>query len=75
VLDNGRVTVTHRNTKADAIMRTERKLFDGMAKGTVNIDAALLRGVVNFEGDLGLLAAFSRVFPGPPRSLASFSRA
>jgi putative sterol carrier protein len=71
-IDKGDVKVTHRNAKADAVMRSEKKLFDGMAKGTVNVTAALLRGVLAVEGDLGLLASLARLFPGPPRSRASF---
>ena len=71
-IDKGDVKVTHRNVKADAVMRTEKKLFDGMAKGTVNATAAMLRGVLALEGDLGLVASFARLLPGPPRSLASF---
>ena len=68
----GDVTVSHRNAKADAVMRIDKKLFEGMAKGTVNLTAALLRGVVEVEGDLGLLSSFDRLFPGPERSRASF---
>jgi len=68
----GDVTVSRRNARADAVMRTEKKLFEGMARGTVNQTAALLRGVVEIEGDLGLLTSFARLFPGPPQSRASF---
>ena len=68
----GDVAVSHRNAKADAVMRTDKKLFEGMARGTVNENAALLRGVLEIEGDVGLLASFSRLFPGPPKSRASF---
>lgn len=71
-LDRGTVAVSHRNARADAVMRTERKLFDGMAKGTVNTIAALLRGVLDVEGDLGLLSSLARLFPGPPRSRVTF---
>jgi putative sterol carrier protein len=71
-IDKGDIRVTHSNAKADTVMRTEKKLFDGMAKGTVNVTAALLRGVLAVEGDLGLLASFARILPGPPRSRTSF---
>jgi putative sterol carrier protein len=71
-MDKGDVKVSRRNIRADAVMRAEKKLFDGMVKGTVNVNAAVLRGVVGIEGDLGLLTSFSRLFPGPPRSVASF---
>ncbi len=68
----GNVSVSHRSAKADAVMRLDKKLFEGMAKGTVNLTAALLRGVVEIEGDIALVNAFSRLFPGPAASRASF---
>jgi len=71
-IDKGDVKVTHRNVKADAVMRTEKKLFDGMAKGTVNATAAMLRGVLALEGDLGLVSSFTRLLPGPRQSLVTF---
>ena len=66
------MSVSHRNAKADSVMRTDKALFEGMAKGTVNQTAALLRGVVEIEGDVGLLTSFARLFPGPAKSRASF---
>ncbi len=71
-IDKGNVKVSNRNAKADAVMGAEKKLFDGMAKGKMNAMAALLRGVLMFEGDLGLLASLTRMLPGPPQSVASF---
>jgi len=71
-ITGGNVSVSRRNARADAVMRTTTDLFEGMAKGTVNTTAALLRGVVEIEGDIGLLTSFSRLFPGPAKSRASF---
>jgi len=71
-IDKGNVKVSHRNAKADAVIHCDKKLFDGMAKGTVNAGAAVLRGVLGVEGDLGIVASFDRLFPSPPRSVASF---
>lgn len=68
----GDVSVSRRNARADATVAMERKLFEGMVKGTVNLNAALLRGVIAVGGDLGLLFALDRLLPGPPRSRASF---
>ncbi|MGP8063344.1 MAG: SCP2 sterol-binding domain-containing protein [Acidimicrobiales bacterium] len=68
----GAVSVSHRNAKADAAIRMDRKLFEGMTRGTVNLTASLLRGLLEVEGDLGLLSAFDRLLPGPRRSRASF---
>jgi hypothetical protein len=67
-IKKGSMTVSHKETAADAVVRADRKLFDGFASGTVNVMAAMLRGVVEIEGDLRLLALFQRVFPGPPRA-------
>jgi hypothetical protein len=69
---DGDISVSRSNATADAVMRTDKKLFEGMTRGTVNVTAALLRGVLGLEGDLGLLTSFARLFPGPPRSRASF---
>ena len=64
----GDVAVSHRNVRADCVVRADRALFDGVAGGEVNAMAALLRGAMGFEGDVGLLVLFQRLFPGPPRS-------
>jgi putative sterol carrier protein len=68
----GDISVSRRNARADASVGMERKLFEGMVKGTVNLNAALLRGVIDVHGDLGLVFALDRLLPGPPRSRASF---
>jgi hypothetical protein len=53
-------------------MQTDRSLFDGMTKGTVNVTPSILRGLVETVGDLGLLTSFARLFPGPPQSRVTF---
>jgi len=63
-LDEGEVSVSHRNAKADAVIRTSRDAFEGMVTGRVNAMAAALRGVVSLEGDPGLLVLFQRALPG-----------
>jgi hypothetical protein len=69
-IKKGDVSVSHKNGAADAVVRADRKLFDGFASGNVNVMAAMLRGVFEIEGDLQLLALFQRIFPGPPRAAA-----
>ena len=64
----GDLTVSHRNARADATIRMDRKLFEGMTKGTVNVTAALLRGVFGIEGDLGLCSP--SFVPAVPRAAA-----
>jgi len=71
-MHKGDVHVGRRAVKADAVLRAERSLVDGMITGKVNAAAALLRGVLEVEGDLGLVTMFSRLLPGPARSRATF---
>jgi putative sterol carrier protein len=67
-IDKGRVDVSHRNLKADSVIRADGHLFDGMTAGKANVMAAVLRGAVTVEGDLGLAVQVERLFPGPPGS-------
>jgi putative sterol carrier protein len=66
-IEKGDVQVSHRNIKADCVVRADRTLFDAIASGKVNALTAFLRGTIDVEGDRGLLLAFQRLFPGPPR--------
>ena len=59
-----------RNARADCVLRTDKALFDGIARGEVNAMAAILRGELAFEGDVQLLVLFQRLFPGPSRTKA-----
>jgi putative sterol carrier protein len=65
-LDNGDVTVSHRNTAADCTLRTDKASFDKIAMGKMNAMAAVLRGGVTVEGDQRLALLLQRIFPGPP---------
>jgi putative sterol carrier protein len=68
-ISKGDVTVLRTNEEADAVVRCDRALFDEMATGRVNATTAILRGVLDAEGDLGLLMSFERLFPSPPKSV------
>ena len=65
-VDGGDVKVSHRQVKADAVVRTDRELFDDIVTGKVNALAATLRGLLVVEGNLGLVVSLGRLFPGPP---------
>ena len=65
-IGKGAVSVSHRNAKADAVIRTSKDLFEGMVTGRVNAMTGALRGVVSLEGDPTLLVLFQRALPGPP---------
>ena len=68
-ISKGDVTTSRANAEADAVVRCDKALFDGMVTGRVNATAAMLRGAVQAEGDLGLLMSFQRLFPSPPKSV------
>jgi putative sterol carrier protein len=65
-LDRGEVTASHKNAAADCVVRTDRRLFDAIARGDVNAMAAYLRGDLTLEGDPELMVLIQRIFPGPP---------
>ena len=65
-LDDGDVSVSRRNGRADCVVRTSPEVFEGLVGGRVNAFAATLRGVLEIEGDPTLLVLFQRAFPGPP---------
>jgi len=62
----GDIAVGHDDLPADVVVSLDRDLFLGMVEGKVNAMAAVLRGEVGLEGDLGLVVSFQRLFPGPP---------
>jgi hypothetical protein len=65
---NGDVTVTHRSSPADAIVRVQRRHFAAMVTGRLNAQAALLRGLLTCEGSVAAFIMFQRCLPGPPGS-------
>lgn len=67
-LRGGYVSVSRRAASPDAIVRVDRELLGRFAEGRANVMSALLRGEVAIEGDLGLVTAFARLFPGPAAS-------
>jgi putative sterol carrier protein len=58
--------VSRKKGPADVVVRAETSLFEDIAAGRVNAMAAVLRGLIVPEGDLGLVMTFQRLFPGPP---------
>lgn len=67
-IDRGDLKVSHRNAKADCVIRAERALFGRIVSGKENAVAAVLRGAIGIEGNRQLLVLFQRLFPGPPTS-------
>jgi hypothetical protein len=64
-VDKGTLEISHRNQRADVVVRIDRALCDGIACGQTNAMAAMLRGELIPEGDLRLVMLFQRLFPGP----------
>ena len=67
VIAKGDVSVLRHNGDADCTIRTERPMFDRLCAGDENAVAAVLRGALRCSGDVELLYAIQRLFPGPSR--------
>jgi putative sterol carrier protein len=65
-VDDGNISVSKRNVRADAVLHTDKDLFDRLVLGEANAMASVLRGLVRTEGDSELLVLFQRLLPGPP---------
>jgi putative sterol carrier protein len=72
-LDKGTVSVSRNDGPADCVIRTDRTLFGRMCRGEENMLTAELRGAVVFIGEVRLLYAIQRIFPGPSRERQSSS--
>jgi hypothetical protein len=67
-VDKGNISVSNKNVKADAVLHTDKELFDRLVRGEANAMASLLRGLVTAEGDPELIVNFQRLFSGPPNA-------
>jgi putative sterol carrier protein len=66
-VDKGDITARHEGGQADCAIRAERALFERLCRGEESAMAAVLRGALVCTGDVELLYAIQRIFPGPPR--------
>jgi putative sterol carrier protein len=64
-LDRGRVSVSRGAGAADCVVRADRKLFADLVAGKANPLAAVLRGVLTFDGNPELLVLFRRALAAP----------
>jgi predicted lipid carrier protein YhbT len=62
----GDTTVSHQDGLAECTIQAERALFERLCRGEENAMAAVLRGALVCTGDVELLYAIQRIFPGPP---------
>jgi predicted lipid carrier protein YhbT len=63
----GGIVVSHQGGAADCAIRADRVFFERLCRGEENAMAAVLRGALVCSGDVELLFAIQRIFPGPPR--------
>ena len=70
-INRGDMAVSHKRGAADCTIRGESALFDDLAGGRTNAMAAVLRGALVVTGDVELLLAIQRLFPGPARESQS----
>jgi putative sterol carrier protein len=66
-VDKGDTVVSHQGGPAACTIQAERALFERLCRGEENVIAAVLRGALVCTGDVELLFAIQRIFPGPPR--------
>jgi putative sterol carrier protein len=69
-IDRGKVSVSQKNAKADAVLHTDKEMFDRLVQGEVNPIASFLRGLWRAEGNPELVVLFQGLFPASqnPRS-------
>ena len=66
-IDKGHIGVSRDGGGEACSIRADKSLFDRLVMGQENAMAATLRGALVCTGDVDLLLAIQRVFPGPPR--------
>jgi len=69
-ITKGSMEVSRRDAPADAVLVADKAMSDAMVKGRMNAMAAVLRNVVQVDGDMGLLYSVQRLFPGPEPAAA-----
>jgi putative sterol carrier protein len=74
-VDKGATMVSHQGGAAECTIQADRALFERLCRGEANAIAAVLRGELVCSGDVELLFAIQRLFPGPPRGQEALSGA
>ncbi|MCW3839055.1 SCP2 sterol-binding domain-containing protein [Micromonospora yasonensis] len=64
-IDGQEVRVTRSSDDAELVVRADREVFDRLSEGRLHPAAALLRNDLTVQGNLRLLLALRRLFPGP----------
>jgi putative sterol carrier protein len=66
-VNRGDIAVSQEKGTADCAIHCDKKLFEQLITGEENAIAATLRGALVCTGNVELLFAIQRIFPGPPR--------
>ncbi|MEV0724889.1 SCP2 sterol-binding domain-containing protein [Micromonospora purpureochromogenes] len=69
------VDVTRSPDDADLVVRADREVFDRLVDGRTEVVQSLMRNELTVQGEMRLLLALRRIFPGPvdarhPRDVA-----
>jgi putative sterol carrier protein len=67
-IEGGDISVSRHKGRPDCTMRADVELFDRLARGEDNAMAATLRGALTCTGEVDLLVAVQKLFPGPDRA-------
>jgi len=78
-IQKGNLSVSHRNVRADAVIRLSRDLFEAVASGRTTLLPAMLRGEVVLEGDYRLMILIrkllrTRLAVRRPQAAAGYAR-
>jgi SCP-2 sterol transfer family len=65
-IDHGDISVSDAEGSGDCTIQADKALFERVIRGEKNAMAAMLRGAMVCSGDVDLLLAILRIFPGPP---------
>jgi len=61
-IHHGDVTASRTGSAPDCVIRTNGATFDAILNGKLNAMAAMLRGLLEVEGNVGMLAAMQALF-------------
>lgn len=65
-IDDGRFRVDHGDGPASSVTSMSAPLAERLLRGEINALAAILRGEILVDGDLGLALRLGRLLPAPP---------
>jgi len=67
-IDKGKISVLRKNVRADAVLHTDKEMFDRLVLGETNPISSFLLGLWSAEGNAELIVLFQGLFPASPNS-------